>query len=215
MSIRAVIFDMDGLLIDSERVGLHVMRESALRQGCDVTLEEIRSTLGASYPSSREFYLRIHPQLDVHQMFVTFSEMMKEKAQQGQLPLKKGAAELLRFLQEKGIPRAVASSSPMHMVQAYLTHTGVLPCFSAFATGTDNLPSKPDPAIFLTAAQRLNAEPAQCMVLEDSINGVRAGRAAGMTVCMVPDMIPYTDDLKPYCDHVLDDLSQVIPLLQA
>ncbi|MBQ9264708.1 MAG: HAD family phosphatase [Clostridia bacterium] len=214
MKIDAVIFDMDGLLIDSERIGIDVMHESGKQLGFDVSKEHVRSTLGASYQSSYAFYHRLYPGLDVHAMFVGFSKMMKEKALRGELPLKKGAKELLSYLKAQGIPRAIASSSPLHMVQAYLSQTGVLDDFSAFATGSDNLPSKPNPDIFLQAAQRLNAAPEHCMVLEDSINGVKAGRAAGMTVCMVPDMIPYTDTLAPYCDHVLDDLSQVIPLLQ-
>ena len=99
------------------------------------------------------------------------------------------------------------------MVEAYLKSTGVLTCFSVFATGSDNLPSKPNPDIFLTAAQRLQVSPAACLVLEDSVNGVKAGRAAGMQVCMVPDLIPFTAELAPYCDHVAEDLSQVIPLV--
>ena len=211
--IQAVIFDMDGLLIDSERIGLHVMRESGLRQGTDLPLDRICHTLGASYQSSCDYYHRFYPDLDVHALFVTFSQLMKEKAEKGELPLKKGALALLRHLEGRGIPRAIASSSPLHMVEAYLKSTGVLTCFSVFATGSDNLPSKPNPDIFLTAAQRLQVSPAACLVLEDSVNGVKAGRAAGMQVCMVPDLIPFTAELAPYCDHVAEDLSQVIPLV--
>ena len=73
--------------------------------------------------------------------------------------------------------------------------------------------SKPEPDIFLKAAETLGASPEKCLVLEDSLNGIKAGRAAGMTVVMVPDVFPYTDDLAPYVDHVAPDLAAVIPLL--
>ena len=77
------------------------------------------------------------------------------------------------------------------------------------------LPSKPAPDVFLKAAKALNASPESCLVLEDSIHGVQAGRNAGMTVCMVPDMIPFSEALAPYCDFVKPDLAAVIPLLTA
>jgi beta-phosphoglucomutase-like phosphatase (HAD superfamily) len=95
-----------------------------------------------------------------------------------------------------------------------LESVDVISYFDQIVTGS-GLPSKPAPDVFLKAAAALNAAPERCLVLEDSIHGVQAGRAAGMTVAMIPDMIPFTEDLKPFCDHVLPDLSAVIPLLQA
>ena len=211
--IRAVIFDMDGLLMDSEGVGLEVLHECAMRQGIDIPLDRIRQTLGSSAPAITEFYLQFYPTLDAPQLFQDFRAAMHELARQGKIPLKKGARELLVCLRERGIPCAVASSSSLQSIRVYLENAGVLGDFAALISCGQGIASKPAPDIFLTAAEALHAAPESCLVLEDSINGVKAGRAAGMTVFMIPDLIPYTDDLAPYCDAVLPDLAAVIPRL--
>ena len=123
-----------------------------------------------------------------------------------------GALKLLKALRERNIPMAVASSSGQSTISVYLHSVGVIAYFDALITGS-GLPSKPAPDVFLKAASALGAEPKRCLVLEDSLNGIKAGRAAGMTVMMVPDVFPYTDDLAPYVDHVAPDLAAVIPLL--
>ena len=210
--IRAVIFDMDGLLMDSEGVGLTVLHDCALGQGIDIPLDRIRRTLGSSAQAITAFYLQFYPDLDAPRLFRDFREAMHDLARQGKLPLKKGAKELLSALREKGVPCAVASSSHPSSIRIYLESVGVLDAFDALVS-CDDMPSKPAPDIFLKAAEALHAAPEECLVLEDSVNGVKAGRAAGMMVFMVPDLIPYTDGLAPYCDAVLPDLLAVIPRL--
>ena len=211
--IRAVIFDMDGLLMDSEGVGLEVLHECALRQGIDIPPDRIRQTLGSSAAAITAFYLRFYPTLDAPRLFRDFRAAMHDLARQGKIPLKKGAMELLSVLREKSIPCAVASSSHLSSIRVYLESAGVLDAFAALVSCGEGIASKPAPDIFLQAAEALHAAPGECLVLEDSVNGVKAGRAAGMTVYMVPDLIPYTDDLAPYCDAVLPDLLAVIPRL--
>ena len=102
-----------------------------------------------------------------------------------------------------------------YVVKLYLSKVGVLDDFQTLVTGDLGLPSKPEPDMFLTAAKRLGVAPENCLVLEDSVNGIKAGRNAGMQVGMVPDVLPYREELAPYCDHVLPDLAAVIPLLDA
>lgn len=211
--IHAVIFDMDGLLTDSERVGLSAMQESGRVQGVELPLDMIQRTLGATAAFSCDLYHQHFPHLDTQKLFVDFREKMHELARAGQIPLKKGARALLDCLAEKGIPCAVASSSPIQTVSLYLEKNGVLGAFQAIVAGRKDIASKPAPDIFLLAAQQLNTPPEFCLVLEDSVNGVKAGRAAGMQVAMVPDLIPFTEALAPCCDHVLPDLTAVLPLL--
>ncbi|MBR5110403.1 MAG: HAD family phosphatase [Clostridia bacterium] len=212
MSFQAIIFDMDGLLMDSERVGLDVMRECGLLQGFDIPADVVRQTIGSNEQSCGEYYRRFFPALDTARLFLDFTDAMRAMARQGKIPLKKGAGELLMEGKRRNIPMAVASSSDRETIGTYLDSVGVISYFDALITGS-GLPSKPAPDIFLTAAAALNAEKEKCLVLEDSINGIRAGRAAGMAVGMVPDMFPYTEALAPYVDYLLPDLSAALPLL--
>lgn len=213
--IGAVIFDMDGLLTDSERVGLTAMQESGRLQGVELPLSLICRTLGTTAASSCNLYHAHFPELDTQKLFVDFHQGMRALAEAGKIPLKKGARELLMALRERKIPCAVASSSPLHIVKLYLSKANVLDFFDALVTGDKELPSKPAPDIFLKAAGLLHTAPSDCLVLEDSVNGIKAGRAAGMQVGMVPDLIPYSEALSPYCDRVLPDLLAVLPWLDA
>lgn len=212
MSFQAVIFDMDGLLMDSERVGLDVMHDCGSLQGYDIPVAMVRETIGSNKQSSSDLYHRFFPALDTDRLFLDFKNAMGDLAKQGKIPLKKGARELLEAIKSRGLPMAVASSSGQSTISVYLHSVGVIDFFDALITGS-GLTSKPAPDIFLKAAATLRAEPEKCLVLEDSLNGIKAGRAAGMTVVMVPDVFPYTDDLAPYVDHVMPDLAAVIPLL--
>ena len=212
--IRAVIFDMDGLLIDSERVGLQVIMHCGALQGFEFSQELVRSTIGTTYAYNNQIYEAAHPGIDTQRLHVDFKRLMREKALQKELPLKKGAFDLLQYLEAHHIPRALASSSPLELVETYLESTGVSGYFSCLVTSNDQLPSKPNPDIFLKAAEKLNVAPEDCLVLEDSLNGIRAGRAARMQVAMIPDMIPFREEMRVYCDDVLDDLGCVIPLLE-
>lgn len=212
--IRAVIFDMDGLLTDSETVGLTAMAECGKKQGYDLPIPLILQTVGTTNAACCALYHQHYPEMDTERLFVDFRDAMFQKAREGKIPLKKGARELLSFLNAQGIPAAVASSSTLEAIRLYLTVNGVLPCFQALVAGGGNMPSKPAPDIFLKAAAELKTAPGDCLVLEDSVNGIKAGRAAGMRVCMVPDLFPYGEELAPYCDDVKESLAEVIPLLE-
>ncbi len=213
MKPQAVIFDMDGLLMDSERIGLNVMHDCGALQGYDIPIDMVRQTLGANRQSSSDFYHQFFPDLDADRLFLDFRTAMCDLAKRGGIPLKKGARELLDTLKAEGVPMAVASSSGLPSITTYLTSVDVIGYFEALVTG-NGLPSKPAPDVFLKAAAALHAAPQNCLVLEDSVHGVQAGRNAGMTVIMVPDVIPYTEVLSPYVDYVLPDLAAVIPLLE-
>lgn len=212
--VKAVLFDMDGLLVDSERVAQTAMAESAKLQGYRFTEKLLNHTIGCTKEFSVDFYHRYFPDLDGDRLFNDFRSIMLRYARDGIITLKKGAAELLNALRSKGIPCAVASSSAESVIRLYLEKNGVLDYFACLQSGTEEaLPSKPAPDIFLRTAERLGMRPEDCLVLEDSVNGVKAGRAAGMTVCMIPDLIPYTDALAPYCDYVMEDLAAVVRLI--
>ena len=168
--MKGAIFDMDGLLLDSER----------LYQSCWHQLARDR---GLSLPS--DFAVRITgsgPKRECMAMMVE-----REKTD---LQLKPGAADLLPALKKAGYRLAVASSSPRDMVLTNLGRTGIDGYFDVVVCGDEVSRGKPDPDIFLLAAERLGLLPGDCYVLEDSPNGLLAARAAGCRPVMIPDLVP-------------------------
>ena len=193
----AVLFDMDGVIFDSERALRAVWLELAAEQGLGDMERVYARCLGVTREVTgsilREEYGEDFPW-----------EAFREET--GRLPLKPGAREILRALGERGAPLALASSTQRALVLRELEEAGLLPFFDAVVCGDEVRRSKPEPEIFLTAAARLGAEPGRCFVIEDSFNGVRAGHAAGMRVLMVPDLLPPSDEIRRLAEAVLPDL---------
>lgn len=212
--IRGVIFDMDGLMFDTERLwdtlwgpccaelGLPQPTEAFLAGGRGLAGENLRNHL-------REFYPQIDPQTLLDKVW----ELAHRRFAEG-VPCKPGLKELLAYLAQRGLPRIVASSSPRAMIEQNLRLTGTARYFDEVVCGSDVPRSKPDPAIFLKAAQQLGVDIHDCLVLEDSHNGVRAGRAAGAVVVMVPDLMPVTDEMRALYDACCADLFEVKALLE-
>ena len=117
--------------------------------------------------------------------------------------------DLLDLLDEKGLPRAVATSSPRLSVDRHLGHLGLLGRFHAVVTREDCANGKPHPEPYLNAARALDLDPADCLALEDSHNGVRSAHGAGMMTVMVPDLLAPTPEIGALCVGVLDTLHQV------
>jgi HAD superfamily hydrolase (TIGR01509 family) len=124
-------------------------------------------------------------------------------------PVKPGVRELFDWIKERGWPRAVATSSNKADAEFHLSHAGLRPYFDVLICGDAVTKGKPDPEIFLKAAEILNVAPQHCLALEDSANGVRSARAAGMTTYMVPDLVPPTEEIKKLTDKVFASLLDV------
>jgi HAD superfamily hydrolase (TIGR01509 family) len=131
------------------------------------------------------------------------------------IPLKHGVVDLLAELRERGVPIAIATSTPRDEALHHLRGAGLLDAFSAIVTRSDVEFGKPHPETFLRAARLLGVEPAQCLAVEDSHNGVRAAHAAGMTTIMVPDLMPPTDEIAALCWAVHQDLEHVHGAIRA
>lgn len=209
MKIEAVIFDMDGLLFDTEGLGVDACQEAGQKQGMPIPRELVLSTLGMTTERSAEAYHRVHPKLDLERFWDDYRDIMLSYADPDGPPLMPHARELISWLHEQGIQVGLCSANQERLVTAYLERSGLRDQFEVVVHGRPDLPSKPAPDMYLLTAKLLGVAPARCLVLEDSPNGVKAGRAAGMQVAMVPDMIPFREELRPYCDAVFSDLSQV------
>ena len=195
-----VLFDMDGLLFDSERPAIPIIMELSRSMGTPVPEDVIRRTIGCTSALTREIYLESVPDVDFDRLSRRFRETMCALGASGRIALKDGARELLGWLCERGIPCAVASSSARMTVTSYLEGAGIAPFFACLVTGDELTHSKPHPEAFVRAAAGLGADCGKCLVLEDSPNGIRSGHDAGCRVCMVPDLFPWREEMSAFAD---------------
>jgi beta-phosphoglucomutase-like phosphatase (HAD superfamily) len=206
---KAVVFDMDGLLFDTETIVREAMAAAAERLGFEVPEPLFLSLIGLSGTASRARMLDHYgAAFDVDGFWAAVDDDFN-RLLAGRRFLKAGVVELLDWLDERRIPRAIATSSHHVHVQRNLAIHELTDRFDAVVAHGDCEFGKPDPAPFLEAARRLEADPAACVALEDSFNGIRAASAAGMMTIMVPDLLQPTDDIRGVCVAVARDLHHV------
>lgn len=213
-AVEAVVFDMDGLLFDTESLFFEAMRAAGLEAGHDVPRKLFLSLLGCTrehnYARLREYFGEA---VDAEEFHARAREHMLMLLEQ-QLRLKTGVLEILDLLDGVSMPRAIATSSLRASVDHHLAAFDLSTRFHAIVAHGDYLHGKPHPAPFLTAAARLGVDPAHCLALEDSHNGVRSAAAAGMMTVMVPDLLEPTDEMRQLCAFVAFSLHDVQRLLE-
>ncbi|MEG1640100.1 MAG: HAD family phosphatase [Ruthenibacterium sp.] len=214
MTIKAVLFDMDGLMFDTERLCENEWIDFGKRSGFPITSADVALLRGKNHAAGKKaFEERFGSDIPYEEWS---AEMMRGLRRQLALhvPLRPYLMELLAFLQAQNIKMAVASSTESALVEQNLCKAGVRDYFSAVLGGDKVQHSKPAPEIFVKAAEALGVNPADCMVLEDSYNGVRAGAAAGCFTVMVPDLDPVTPEMQTLAYRIVPSLAAVIALLQ-
>lgn len=212
----AVVFDMDGVLLDTERVYVESWRQATAQMGLREMEPTIRACIGLSAADTRRWFAAHHPADFPFEEFITTARgcFAHTIAREG-LPVKPGARELLGWLREQGVPTALATSSRAVNVYRHLDtagwRTGV---FDAVVTGDMVEYSKPNPAIYLLACETLGVPPQGALAVEDSYNGLRAAHAAGMKPVMVPDLLPPTEEIAPLLYRCFDSLTDMQRWLQ-
>jgi HAD superfamily hydrolase (TIGR01509 family) len=211
--IHAVVFDMDGLLVDTEVLIRDLMFAAAEARGARLPNEVFMRMVGLPSAAS-DAVARAHfgPHFPLEAWLDEVSAGARAACEAG-VALKVGVVELLDHLDAADIPRAVATSSSHGAVQRTLGPNGVLPRFHAIVAAGDYARGKPSPDPFLTAADRLGVSPERCLALEDSHNGVRAAHAAGMMTVMVPDLLAPTDEMREKCVAIAESLRHVRDLI--
>jgi HAD superfamily hydrolase (TIGR01509 family) len=209
----AVIFDLDGLLFDTEQLYAKAILTAAAEVGCAMSHDVFLQLVGRSREVNHRFLLDHYgADYPLEALIAAWGRHFRVLADAG-LPLKPGAAELLDLLDELGLPRAIATSSSHPTVRRNLELLGLTDRFHCVVAHGDYTNGKPAPDPFLTAAERLGMPPSACLALEDSHNGIRSASAAGMMTVMVPDLIPPTDEICGLCTLVVADLHVVRRLL--
>lgn len=205
-----VIFDMDGVILDTERLYIECCIPAAEKYGlpgiAEVVIECTGLTDKETKKRMREHYGEGAPLSSFEQEAL---RIFMERYEKNGIPLKKGAVELLKFLKQAGARIAIGSSTKTEIIEKELRDLGVLDYFDAIAGGDMVKASKPAPDVFLLAAQKLQQDIKDCFIIEDSFNGVRAACAAGGTVLMVPDLREPTDEIRAMADHVFRNLDEV------
>lgn len=207
-TFKAAIFDMDGLILDSERTVLNIWEKIGEKYG----FENIRaygiSVIGKNKKATIDEFERVYGESGVpyeKELRAVYNEM----AQKGEVPLKPNTLELLNAMKSAGMKIAIASSSTREEITSQLGTLGALELFDAVVSGDQVTRSKPDPEIFLKACDALNVKPEESLGLEDSYNGVRSCKASGLYTIMVPDLIAPNDEMKDLADIILPSLKDV------
>jgi HAD superfamily hydrolase (TIGR01509 family) len=204
-----VVFDMDGLLVDTEAVFREVMMASSAVHGVELPEAVFLRMVGLPEHASRAVAMaHFGDDFDYDPWLAHAWDLAHERIEAG-VPLKAGVVEMLDALDRARLPRAIATSSRHETVERHLGPAGLLERFDAVIAAGDYARGKPYPDPFLTAATRLEVDPADCLALEDSHNGVRAAHAAGMMTVMVPDLLPATPEIAGLCVAVAASLHEV------
>lgn len=215
MNNIAVIFDMDGLMLDTETLAREAWFNTMRTFGIDLTDAVYLQVLGTTGAHTREIFKQAYgADIPIDAMYEHKQQHIDEAIAQGRITAKPGLIALLDYLDAHNIPKAVGSSTVRALVLKKMDAAGVLPRFEVIVGGDEVQHGKPAPDIFLRCAELMGVPPARCIVLEDSDNGARAAHAAGMKCIIVPDLKLPADDVLPLADAVVGSLNEAIEIIR-
>ena len=213
--VKGVIFDMDGLMFDTERLSTMAWKEIGKTMDFPISEKFILNLQGRTSSAIHEIFMETYGQDFPYEKARGLRlKFMDDYMEEYGVPEKDGLKELLSFLKANGIKAAVATSAGRERAEKTLVMAGVREYFRDMVTGDEVVNSKPNPEIFQTAARKLGLEPSECLVLEDSRQGVMAGKAAGGYIIHIPDMVIIPEEVKEGITAQMESLREVIPWLE-
>ncbi len=207
----SVIFDMDGTLLDTQKIAIPAWEYAGRNQGVCGMGGDIVNVCGMNKKGWTDYIIEHYPTIDTDK----FNSEMRQYIVENQVcNLKKGGKELLDFLKENNIKIGLASGSSHESIDHHLAEAGIADYFSALVGGGDVINGKPEPDIFLLAAKLMGVNPSDCFVFEDSSNGILSGYSAGMKCIGIPDIAPFTKEAENCLFKKLTCMDEAIEILK-
>ncbi len=211
-----VLFDMDGLLLDSERLARDAFVLACRDHGFEADLVTYHKCIGSTYDKTRELIMAAYgDDFPYEAIDERWSHHYHARLAEGPVPVKDGAQALLTHLAAREMPMALVTSTRRATAEQKLEATGLIRFFDRLICGGETERGKPNPDPYLAGAAQLELEPHRCWALEDSANGVRAALGAGCTVYQVPDLVAPTAELEQLGHQIVETLHEVRTILKA
>lgn len=207
-----IIFDMDGVLIDTERMYMDCWMIAGKELGIDDEIVEslVHDCIGLSTKDMRAMCeKRLAGKASYDEGLKRVRDIFRKKRIEEGIPVKTGAYMLLEYLKTNRIPIGLASSTSYHTIVEELTQLKMIDYFKVIIGGDMVSEGKPSPQVYVKACKELMVNPGKTIAIEDSINGLKSAKGAGLKTIMVPDLLPFTEDLEPYVDEHFDNLKGI------
>lgn len=211
---KAIIFDMDGLMLDTETISMKSMHRTLRLHKIEFDDQWLYEIIGMNSDGAKNYFKEKLGYPLPEEVDTTFIKTYEDHVTTNGIELKTGLIDLLEYLGETGIRRAVATSTRSQMAHKKLGMTGIKHWFETIVCGDEVENGKPAPDIYLKAAQNLGIDPAHCLALEDSDNGAKAAHAAAINVIVIPDLKQPKDHTRDIAHSVVTSLHDVKSHLQ-
>lgn len=214
--IDLIIFDMDGLMFDTERIAFNSWKQAAIKYGYIISDEILRETLGTNLEKTKSIYVKYFgEQIPIQAIAEDRFAIAENLIDINGVPVKEGLYDLLNFLGELKLKKAVATSTSRERANKLIKMANIHTHFDYIICGDEIEKSKPDPDIFLKVAHKLGCNPANCLVLEDSEVGIQAAYRAGMLPIIIPDLKEPSEEITKLYYKRLSSLYEVKSLLES
>lgn len=213
--IKGIIFDMDGLMLDTEKLLVKFWRQSADEHGFNMTDEDVFGIRSMSHKLAVPHLKNIFGEsFDYYKIRQRRIELMNNYIEENGIEIKKGLFKLLDYLRENNYKTAVATATPYERAEKYLHQINAFDYFDKIIGGNMIENGKPAPDIYLTASNAIQLRPSECIALEDSPNGIKSAYSAGCKPVMIPDLTPPDNEIKSMLYGLCESLTGVIDILE-